>query len=488
MLFRRFTLQRVSSLAIATAIATFCFPPNFAYSQTPPSPRPSPTSDLNPNPNPLQVPTNPGAVRVEQTQPITLQQAIELAERNNRQLQTARLTLQGSEASLEAAKAARSPTVSLDSNLLYSDSADAEISQRGITQPGNLNIDRSTSTTRFDTTLQVDYNLFNGGRRRSNITAAEEQVRLDRLDVQRNLEQLRLDVATAYYDLQQADAQLDTVQASLREAERSVRDARLLESNGLGTKFDILQAQVQEAQANQDLANAVSEQRTRRRTLAQLLSLGDSGEVISAEPIQEAQDWKIPLEDTIVLALNNRVELQQDLARREISIAQQRVALADGKPQVDLFANYSLLDVLDDTTGVADGFSAGARLRWQLYDGGASRSRARQQRANQAIAETGFANTKNQIRLQVEQAYFQLNANRQNIQSATLALSQAQESLRLARLRFTEGEGTQLEVLNAQTELTTARVNRLRAILDYNRALASLQRAIGNPVLPGSGK
>jgi outer membrane protein TolC len=472
MLFRSFNARFTTLIAIATVY----LPQELAVSQTPPP------SDLNPNPNLLQVPTDPNGVKVERTQPITLQQALELAERNNRQLQTARFTLQGSEAALDAAKAGRSPTLSLQSNLTYTDSADAQLSQTDSSfsiGSETFNLNQDTTSSRFDTTLQLDYNLYNSGRREANITAAQEQVRIDRLEVQKTLEQLRLDVANAYYDLQQADAQLETVQDSIREADRSVRDAKLLEANGLGTRFDILQAQVQEAQAYQDLANAISQQRTARRQLAQLLSLADNAEAISAEPIEEAKDWEITLEKTIILALNNRVELQQDLARRQISIANETIALADSKPQVNLFANYNLVNNLEDSQGFADGFSLGARLTWQLYDGGAAKARARQQRANIAIAETGFANTRNQIRLQVEQAYFQLNANRQNIQAATLALTQAQESLRLARLRFTEGEGTQLEVLNAQTELTRARVNRLRAILDYNRALASLQRAIG---------
>jgi outer membrane protein TolC len=73
-----------------------------------------------------------------------------------------------------------------------------------------------------------------------------------------------------------------------------------------------------------------------------------------------------------------------------------------------------------------------------------------------------------------------LNANKQNIQTAAFALERARESLRLARLRFQAGVGTQLEVINQQTELTRARGNLLRAILDYNRALAALQRAISN--------
>jgi outer membrane protein TolC len=126
----------------------------------------------------------------------------------------------------------------------------------------------------------------------------------------------------------------------------------------------------------------------------------------------------------------------------------------------------------------------GARLQWNFFDGGAARARAKQETASIAIAESTFASQRNQFRFDVEQAFFTLNANRENIQTASFALERAQESLRLARLRFQAGVGTQTDVINQQTALTTARGNRLRAILDYNRALADLQRAISN--LPNS--
>ena len=127
-----------------------------------------------------------------------------------------------------------------------------------------------------------------------------------------------------------------------------------------------------------------------------------------------------------------------------------------------------------------DGYSIGARVRWNLFDGGSALAVAQQQEANISIAETKFTDIRNQIRLQVEKAYKSLQANAKNIQTAELALKQAQESLEIARLRLTAGVGTQLDVSTAETDLTKADSNRIRAILNYNRALASLQRAISS--------
>jgi len=56
----------------------------------------------------------------------------------------------------------------------------------------------------------------------------------------------------------------------------------------------------------------------------------------------------------------------------------------------------------------------------------------------------------------------------------------ATESLRLARLRFQAGVGTQTDVINAQRSLTEARGNFLQAIIGYNQSLNQLQRAVSN--------
>nr|WP_083866311.1 TolC family protein [Calothrix sp. PCC 6303] len=64
--------------------------------------------------------------------------------------------------------------------------------------------------------------------------------------------------------------------------------------------------------------------------------------------------------------------------------------------------------------------------------------------------------------------------------------NEAKEALTLARLRFNAGVGTQTDVIASETELTRSEGNRIRAILDYNRALGGLQRAVsgGSLLLP----
>ena len=526
--------------------------PNPAITEVLPQSLPTP-SKLNPSPNPLQFPTKPEEVRLEAAEGISLQQALELARRNNRQLQIALLTLERSRANVREAQAEEYPTLSIQAGLnsrgsnVFNDanssigtsnnqlnqsvnqsssnpnssgsttsndvnssieSGNNQLNQNDVnSSPGTSNnqlnqsanqtssnssnsssnisnISSGGSSTGLSGTVQLSYNVYTAGARTARIRAAEEQLRFDQLDVERLTEQLRLEVSNDYYDLQQADEQVRINRAAVTNAEASLRDAQALEQAGVGTRFDVLRSQVQLANANQNLTNALSQQQISRRQLVNRLSLAQVANAIASDPVEIAGVWDLALEESIIQAFQNRAELQQQLVQRNISEQNRRIALASIKPRVAVSSSYNISDTFNDDRSFGDNYSLGANVNWNLYDGGAARARARAQSANIAISETNFADTRNQVRFEVEEAYSNLQSNLANIQTASAALEQAREALRLARLRFQAGVGTQTDVISAENDLTQAEGNRVTAILDYNRALASLTRAISSGSTP----
>ncbi len=438
-------------------------------------------SYLNPNPNPLQFPTTSSEVRIQGTQPVTLEQVLELARRNNRDLQTALLQLERSRASLRESQAALFPNLSINSTISRRQSASSQLGleQRARQQQFESDaLQGDDPTTGFSGQAQLNYNLYTSGRRQATIRQAEEQVRVSEFTVESQSEDVRLNVTRQYYDLQQADEQVRINRAAVVNAQASLRDALALERAGVGTRFDVLRFQVNLANSQQNLTNSISQQRIAQRQLATTLSVSQSVNLIAADPVRLAGLWNQTLEDSIVQALQNRPELQQQLAQRSIGEQQRRQALAQLGPQVSLVATYDLLDQFNDSVSVTDGYSIGLQASINLYEGGAARAQAAQARANIAIAENTFANQRNQVRFEVEQAYSQLQSNLENVQTSNTALEQAREALRLARLRFQAGVGTQLDVISAENDLTLSEGNRIQAILDYNRALAAIQRAV----------
>lgn len=448
------------------------------------TPEPTPTSstettlpNLDPSPNRLLFPTKPEEVKLQENQPLTLEQALELAKRNNNDLQVSVLELERSQSVLKEAQAALLPTLGVNGRISNSRSSSSTLSAKQAQQL-NPNSPDAEANTAFDTQAQLRYDLYTSGSRTAAITEAEERVRVQELEVERQFEEIRLSVATDYYNLQQADENVRISQSAVENSEASLRDAVALEKAGVGTRFDVLRSQVNLANAQQDLTNAISQQVIARRRLAVRLNLPQSINISAADPVQLAGLWERGLEDSIILAYQNRPELQQQLAQRNISEQQRKQALASLGPQISLIASYDLLDVFNDSINVSDGYSVGVQATINLYDGGAAKARASQAKKNIAIAETQFTEQRNQIRFQVEQAYSTQLSNLENIQTANVALEQAKESLRLARLRFQAGVGTQTDVINAENELTRSEGNRVRAILDYNRALIELQRYV----------
>jgi outer membrane factor, OMF family len=428
------------------------------------TPKPKPIDNpetIEESPNRLLYPTKPEEVETTES-PITLQQAIDLALKNNKEIQNARTTLQRSQAELDEANATLYPQLSTQTELR------------------NEGDDSINNQTRITNTLELSYNLYSGDRNSATRKQANQIVRLRELDIERVTEQTRFEVTQNYYELQNADAQVEIELAAIQDAQRTLRDAQLLEKAGLGTKFDVLRAEVELANATQRFNTAKAAQVNARRTLAETIGVSQTADLVASDEIKEAGIWELSLENSIVLAYKNRVELEQALLQRDINEQQKIAAQSDTKPQVDIFANYNTNDTFGDDQGIADNYTFGARMSWTIFDGGASSARGEQEEIDKQTEEIRFAQQRNEIRLQVEQAYNNLIANKDNIGTSQKAQELAEESLILARLRFQAGVGTQTDVIEAQSDLTTARGNYLRAIINYNQSLNELQRAVSN--------
>ena len=446
-------------------------------------PPPISTQQLSPSSDLLLRPSKPNDVQIKTNQPITLKQAVELGLKNNRDLQTAIITLERSRAQLNEALAAQLPRLSTNLQIDHTRSASADISQQISEQNNTESFFRNSinlTSTNFSGSVQIDYDIYTGGRRTATIIKAEEQIRFSQLDIDRATEQTQFDVTDAYYILQNADAQVSIAQASVEDTSRTLRDAQLLQKAGLGTQFDVLRAEVDLATAQQQLTQALANQRIGRKKLAQVISVGQDVELTAADEIIEVGNWTISLEDSIVRAYTNRVELDQQLSQKESSRQDSIIALADIRPQVAFFANYNFLDNFDDPVGAGQGYSIGAKLNWQFFDGGRAQARAEQSYRNMDLAEIAFAKQRETIREQVEESFFNLNANKENIGTTRKNVQRAEESLRLARLRFQAGVGTQTDVINAQRDLTNSRSQYLQAVIGYNRSFNSLLRAVSN--------
>lgn len=421
----------------------------------------------------LVVPTTPSQVRLDITKPVTLAEILELIEKTNSEAIRSRIAVERARAVLQEAVAGKSPTVSGTVQYSYSDSAQARLNSINNNTPlGKTNSNPLTGT------LGVDYNIFDSGVTDAAIRIAENNLRITEADLSRIRQNIRLSIVTAYYNLQNTDETTRIQRKAVENAEKSLNDTKARERAGIGTKFDVLQSEVQLANARQDLLNAEAAQLVARRELSRQLNYPAIVEITAADKIAPVSEWKLPIEETILLAVRNRAELDIRKLEREVARDRANSSLAQLGPRINLFGNLNTAAEFTSGSGVGVGYQVGATLNWTLFDGGKAAAQVNQFKADQATAETRFEQDARQARYDVEESYINQRSRLQQIETATKAVQQATEALRLARLRLDAGVGTQLEVITAETDLTRADVNRVQAIIGYNQSRANLERAI----------
>ena len=434
----------------------------------------------------LALPDAPSQVRIHELRPLTLEESLQLAEVNSPQLKAAASRVDQAKSGLRAAIAAWYPTVDLSASGLPE-----YFKSYSYRNPDFVtNNETYGRQWRVNGSLQVSWDLINPARV-PQIAAARDRFERAGDSYLIALRDLRLEVQTAYFALQQADEGVRIGQDSVKASLVSYRDARARFNAGVNTKLDVLEAETQLARDRNILTTNRRDQETQRRNLARVLGLPQDVTPTAATPARPLGLWEPTLQESIVAAYNYSEELDQLILDISINNSQANASLAAVQPVVRFVNSTSAsrtegqngqtsrsdIDMGDFTYGVQN--STALTASWRLFDGG--RARAEYRRSKQAAEESrlNFARTRDQIRLQVERSFLGLRAAIQSIDTTATEVLSSQESLRLSQLRVQAGVGVQREVVNSQRDLTQAELKYARALNDYNTNLVTLQRRTG---------
>jgi OMF family outer membrane factor len=269
----------------------------------------------------------------------------------------------------------------------------------------------------------------------------------------------------------------------------SLKDARARFQAGVATKLEVLEAETQLARDQQVLTNGIGFQNKTRRSLAGLLDLPQDVTPTAASPSQVIGVWQPSLQESIVAAYAFREELDQLILDISINNSNANAALAAVQPVLSLVNTFSTARFQGQTNVVSPvdmddyGWNAnntvGLNATWNIFDGGRARAEYRRNKQRAEESAFNFASTRDRIRVQVEESFYNLRTANQDIFTTSREVLSARESLRLARLRFQAGVTTQREVVDTQRDLTQAEVRYADAINTYNKSIAQLRRRTG---------
>lgn len=288
-------------------------------------------------------------------------------------------------------------------------------------------------------------------------------------------------VVNLYYTALAAGHKMAVAQRALEEARNFTQLTRQREDDREAAHADVVKAQLQQQQRERDFADAKLENEKAKLDLAVLLfpdphtgyTLKDFGGPVPLPTREELE----------AAASQNNAELKSALASMRAANLNVTAARAAYLPDLGLSFNYGI-DAPEFAVHGPDGtrnlgYSAMATLDIPVWDWFATHDRIKQKTALRDSAKITLSATQRRLVADLDEFYGEALVARDQLQSLEESVATARESLRLSRLRYSAGESTVLEVVDAQSALVTAETAREDGIVRYQTALANLQILTG---------
>jgi outer membrane protein len=406
----------------------------------------------------------------------TLEQAWQTALGADLALQAARSELSAADEELAAARSRRLPAISAGVAVNRFNEAPAfDFSGAGVPATLPLFGDENMEMANASVTLP----LFAGGSVRHGIDAADAMRAAQASKSDATAQRVKLDVARHYIDVLRAQRALGVADSSVRGLTAHVKDVEDMFDAGAVARNDYLSAAVSLADAEQrrlQAANALD-----LASAAYNRALGrDLGAPVDLDASLPGLDSRLDtdsLGELTAAARNNRRELDGLGAAADAYRAEARAVRGRTLPQLALTGSYYSLE--NDFLNRDDFWMVGVGVQWNLFDGGQSRREAGALRHRATALAQQRADLESMIELEVRQAWLRLNETRERRRLAERAVEQAEENLRVVRDRYRNGEGTNTEVLDAETLRSLSRSNYDNADFDASLALYELARGVG---------
>ena len=296
------------------------------------------------------------------------------------------------------------------------------------------------------------------------------------------LQQAKYDAISGYYTLIMNRNLVDVAQQAVKDYQGHVTNVEAQYNVGLVASSDVLAAKTNLADSETSLVKAQNTANLAEASLNQVIAYPVQTSITTAEHDLQYKPYNVTLEQAKAYAMLHRSALVKSALDVKSAEEAVRSAKAGYMPTV----NISIVRDYGDPDGYfgtsTKSWSVGASASWSLWDGGATQNAIKKANAQLEQAKEANLATVDAVLLAVQKAYLNLRSAEQTIQSTQTAVAQGQESFRIATLRYRAGVGTNLDVLDAETKLTTARNNYVQALYNYNISIAALEQLTGVPL------
>lgn len=333
----------------------------------------------------------------------------------------------------------------------------------------NFNDPGRSDNLRMNVTIR--YRLYNGGRDRAGIDAAEAGRRVSLYELETVRSELSFQVVKTFFTTVQAEEMLKARRSSAAAIDTSVQVAKARWEAGDMLRADLLDLQVRQSEAYEDLLHTRHGVDLAMRALLNLLGL-EEGKLILIHSY--AQEQLIPKN----LSFERRPELKQLTASIEEAEALLQRSKGEYYPAVEAFAGYQM-DKGYHLDGSGDSWQAGLHMNMNIFSGKETKARIAAAEAHLKALKERQRKILLEIKTEVERARLAVEEAQQRIVVTEKMVEQAEESTALHRERFKAGLLLPSELIDVEDRFINAKARRILAVSALRIAVAELLWALG---------
>jgi len=354
-----------------------------------------------------------------------------------------------------------------------------------------------TTSKSYTTTLQVNQLIYDFGKTGHAYEAARWGTRSSEQDAERVRQEVVLNVKQAFFALLQADRLVAAAQKTVEQTESHLSQAQAFFHAGSKPRFDVTRAEVDVNNAKLSLINAKNS--VRIRTIALNNAMGaDPGRATQITGEFPPVPLLPTLEQALADALKSRPEFNKAEADIEAATARVKAERSNYMPSLSANGAYTWAHGTTETdfggqslpgfsgqvlqSDIQDSWNAGIMLTVPLFQGGLTRGRVSEARANLLALKAQRDMIRQSILLELNQAFADIEGATARVEVMESTVKKAQENLELAQGRYEAGIGPYIEVTDAQLAAVNAETDHIQAQYDYQLAVARLLKAIGAPI------
>ncbi len=331
----------------------------------------------------------------------------------------------------------------------------------------------------YDAHVGVSYEVYDFGRRESAVNVAGAAVKSSEHRVFSVKFGLAYQTVRTFYTILYLQKNINVLDEQIYDLNQHLQVTQKKVKAGTAIDYDVLstQVRVEAARSNrEDVRNALQKQDIYLRRLLNIRNdepLHLKGD-ITVNPVS------MNVDSLIILAEQQRPDYQLAMDARSTAVLQEKLAARGKMPAVNLQLSYGVKNgYIPNLDALRGNWVAGLQLEVPIFQGHRTRFQREAAQAQIKAADAALEEVRNHILADVKQSVSEVQSKLEKLKTSRLQLEQAEQARSMAETQYNVGVISNLDLLDAQTQLTEARFMHLRSRYEYVMSRYSLEQAMG---------